>query len=112
MKLTNQQINAIVSEARDNFNKKQAELKKNLFKDKSLIKKSKDLYKAYKELPQEIKDLMYNKPSSDHYFLSNLVNKKFKSDIFDGHALSNKIVILSIDSKDLDDLKKKLNINF
>lgn len=111
MKLTDKQIYAVINQIKINFDKEQKIKRDKLYKDSSLIKRSKELAKINKNLPPEIKALTYG-TKGEEYFLNVLVNKKHKSNVFNSGELYNKIVLLSIDSKDIEDLKKKLGVKF
>ena len=111
MKLTNQQIDAVINIAKDNNQKLKNIEKSLLLKDKNLIKQSKELYKEYKNINPILKN-RYISNIDERGILKMLVERepsKVKS--FDAYKLKQEIIILSIDSKDIKELYDKLGIN-
>ncbi len=111
MKLTNQQIDAVINIAKDNNEKLKKIEKAILFKDKNLIKQSKELYKEYKNISPILKN-KYISTADEKSILKALIEKvpsKVKS--LDSWKLKQEIIILSIDSKDIKEIYDKLGIN-
>ena len=110
MKLNNQQIDAIVNEQYKKHREKvDAEYAKNK-KAKDVIEKANKLDKIYKSLSPEFKEAhpytFNNKPD----YVSFYAKKVSKLPDFSRESLKNDIIMLSIDSKDLAELKSKLGI--
>lgn len=113
MKLTNQQIDALIAVCEQKHNKKNAA--HNEAKQKEADKKNiglvKEYLKIYKAIPERLKQFMYSRrPLTEKYLLdemrgnANLVK-------FDIRDFRNKILIASIDSATMVELKQKLKID-
>lgn len=114
MKLTNQQISAIVNKVREGVKIKQNAERESFYKDKELIKKAKDYKKLYDSLPADFKNqVCYTRTRTEKDFLDKFVeNKSSKIKNIDSNILTQDIILMSIDCNDLEDIKKKLNITF
>lgn len=112
MKLSNNQIRAIIDQI---ASKEQIKLDADYKKEKDAILKikkplAKKYFALYSKLPLELKKLLKNYDGiSESSILDSITNVKIKR--FDRNDMYNKIIIASIDSKDLDELKKKLKIS-
>lgn len=113
MKLDKQQIeslaHAIVQKSKDARHKEIDVLCKD--------KKTKALAKKYaailKQIPMSIRRNVYYLTSGEDNFLKELnKNKKPKTPLLDFTAVKNKIVIASIESDSLEELKRKLKLDF
>ena len=109
----NTQINAIIEQVeRVEQPKLTAQFKKELHDTKKRMAPiAKKYYSAFQQLPAELRKFLspYDKVSEEKildYLVK--VDKKY----FDTKELRSKIIIASIDSGDIEDLKKKLNISF
>ena len=113
MKLTNQQIDAIVSDQTVKFNSIQAAKREEKKKNQELNIRAQGISKHLMQVDKDIRDQLllsyYGNPTPD-VILNLLVNKKFKKKHFDTTSLRNKIIIASIDAKNLAELTKKLNL--
>lgn len=114
MKLTNQQISAIVNKVREGIRVKQKAERESFYKDKELIKKAKDYKKLYDTLPVDFKNqVCYSRTRTEKDFLDRFVESKpSKIKDIDSHTLTQNIILMSINCNDLEDIKKKLNITF
>lgn len=113
MKLTNQQIDAIVADQTTKFNKKEDSRRALLEKNNVLNNEAKRIANHLMEMDKDIRDsllLSYYKPLTPNVILNLLVNKKFNRKHFDTTKLRNDIILASIDVKDLAELTKKLNL--
>ena len=115
MKLSNQQINAIVFElSKESALRKENEAAKDaLYKDKKIISDGKKFYKKYMEIPSEISnEVFFNSKKTEKDFIRAVVNYVFKPKkckVTD-KELRQLIIIESIDCKNIDELRKKVTL--
>lgn len=113
MKLTNQQIDALLNNVEKQkkleYQKEyDLKVKENNIKNKKEIT---SLLKTYEKIPKILKDLMYYNKNLSEKTITDSLNKIEKKS-FDKSDLKNQIIIASIDSKDMEELQKKLSIKF
>ena len=113
MKLTNQQIEAVISNVREieetKFEKEYKEKKDKETKAKAPL--AKKYYQMYKSLPVELqKHFSPYDRISESSILNSLVKVEKKT--FQTKELRNKIILASIDAASLEELKMKLKLSF
>lgn len=113
MKLSNPQIQAIINEV---AKKEQVKLDDDYKKSKDALTKekipiAKKYFTMYNALPNDLrKHISPYDRVTEKSILNSLVGIEKKS--FNRSELENKIILASIDSNDLEELKKKLKIIF
>lgn len=111
MKLTNQQIDAVVETIYSKEYKAKQILidKKDTEARKTALPKAKELYKIYEKIPKTVRDcLRYNSTVTIKKIIDALV-KESKIKNVSRDEIRNKVLIASIDSSTLDELKTKLD---
>lgn len=112
MKISGQQIDCLVmaavaksKEARD------LEIKA-IKRDKKLIALAKKYTKILNQIPKDIRVSMYI-DKEEYRFINALVEKhKLKTNILNFQEVKNKIIIASIEVESLEELKRKLKLDF
>lgn len=113
MKITNQQINAIVSEAIRKENLRVSNENNKLREDTRIVAEARKYLSLIEKIPLDIRKSIYGSYGIN---LDNIVNaiiaaKKLTIPYELNYSeIRNKIIIASIDSKDIEELKSKLKI--
>jgi hypothetical protein len=116
MKLTKQQIQALAKEIHDELKQIAVDEheKEKQKAEKEITRLTKKYVTAYKKLPKNFtkiifgfNDYLSNLDLEKHVF-NKLMNEKVKPKTIKLNEIENKIIIASIDSKDLEELKKKI----
>lgn len=114
MKLTNQQIDAIIENVCSK-NKAQREAEKEAIRNnKEVITEAKKYYALIQKIPKNIRQYAYIDKDL-HTLIHGVIRaKKLKPTTkeIDRNQLRTNIILKSIDCSTLDDLKKKLNLKF
>lgn len=116
MKLTNQQINALIPEfsKSDSIKKENAIAVEKMKRNKSVIELAKRIKRSIDLMPSEYKGsyLSYEaRRSTLNQIISNIAEGKApKKKYLTDSDIKNKIIIASIDSKDLAELKRKIKL--
>lgn len=112
MKLTNQQIDAIVNEAIGANSVAINEEKDKIRNDKKVISEAEKYMTILEKIPNDIRNIVYNLRSiTKDTFIQAITSKiERKVTVLNSNKLRNKIIIASIDSKDIEELKSKLKI--
>lgn len=113
MKLSNQQIDALlaVMQQKHDAKHKEANKKKLAEARKKVEPRAAELMKIYEKMPTELKEFYgsYSKPNKEQ--LIHRLMKSVQYPSFDRSEMRNRILIASIDSATMDELKRKMNIN-
>lgn len=115
MKLTNQQLGAIIDTLEKNHelnHKKQWE-EKDKQNELDAVEKAKKLMKIYQKLPKELIDAikgLYGGQQLTESRLAEKIKKRGTIPKFERKTILNKVLIASIDCKNIEELQKKLNV--
>ena len=117
MKLTNQQLGAIIDtleKSHELSHKKKLE-ESDKQNELDAVEKAKKLMKIYQKLPKELIDAIKGLYSGQQLTESKLTEKIKKRSVipkFERKEILNKVLIASIDCKSIDELQRKLNLKF
>jgi flagellar motor switch protein FliM len=112
MKLSNQQIDALLAVMEENHKAKNRKANEKSREDakKKVQERVRRYMDVYKSVPAELRAVMYSDRNLTSQKLTERLAKHTKSESFDESKMRNKILIASIDSATMDELKKKIKI--
>lgn len=114
MKLSNQQIEAIVNSVKAETNKKIAKEEADIKARKDVQQEAKKYFNLLQTIPAEVRKVAYIDKNLN-YLIEGVVSMKKlypKTKKVSADELKHKIILASIDSETIEELKNKLDITF
>lgn len=114
MKLSNQQIEAIVNSVKAETNKKIAKEEADIKSRKDVQQEAKKYYNLLLTIPSEVRRVAYLDKKLNQLIEGVVSMKKLhpKTERVSAEALKDKIILASIDSATIEELKNKMGITF